>query len=68
MAGLVEGFGRIQVFAQYVPDGQGVVIDLIPKNSLYIILGYIMPGAGFEPAASRYPRNKLEHCAKKTIF
>ena len=31
MAGLVEGFGRIQVFAQYVPDGQGVVVDLIPK-------------------------------------
>ena len=25
-----------------------------------IFLGFRMPGAGFEPAISRYPRNKLE--------
>ena len=32
------------------------------KNSLDgKFLGFRMPGAGFEPAISRYPRNTVEH-------
>ncbi len=36
-------------------------IKFLKKSLDGKFLGFRMPGAGFEPAISRYPRNTVEH-------